>query len=73
MATPISDTAILARFFMLQLKHYIVPTLPRDAIDVESIYPAVLLAHCRPLGLLPTMVSCLQSGLQEMFFQFCNV
>jgi hypothetical protein len=51
----------------------VVPTLPHEAITVDVVYPTVLLAHGRPLGLLPAMVSCIQSGLRSLTTQFCNV
>jgi len=71
--TPISDRALLADFLMLWLKKCMVPTLPHEAISIDVVYPKVLLAHGRPLGLLPAMVSCIQSGLRLLTTQFCNV
>jgi len=50
-----------------------VPTLPHEVLAVDIIYPAVLLAHVPPLGLLPTMASCLQSGLHMLTLSFCCV
>lgn len=38
----------------------VVPTLSREVIPVEVIYPAILLAIGQLLGLLPTMVCRLQ-------------
>ena len=37
------------------------------------VYPAVLLTYGCSLSLLPTMVDCLQSGLQVLTKSFCNV
>lgn len=71
--TAISYKALLVGFPMLWLKKCVAPTLPHEAITVDVVYPAVLLAYGRPLGLLPAMVSCLQSGLRVLTTQFCNV
>ena len=49
------------------------PTLPHEVIIVDIIYPTVLLAHDRPLSLLPAMVGCLQSGLRVLCQSFCRV
>jgi hypothetical protein len=70
--TPISDRALLAGFLMLWLKRCVVPTTPHEAISIEVVYPAVMLAYGRPLGLLPAMVGCLQSGLRVLTTSFCN-
>ena len=58
---------------MLWLKKCVGPTLPHEAITINVVYPAILLAHGRPLGLLPAMVSCIQSGLRVLTTQFCNM
>ena len=50
-----------------------VPTRPHEVITADVVYPAVLLAHGKSLGLLPAMVGCLQSGLRLLTTQFCNV
>jgi hypothetical protein len=70
--TPISDRALLAGFLMLWLKKCVVPTLPHEAISMDVVYPAVMLACGRPIGLLPAMVSCLQSGLRVLTTAFCR-
>ena len=70
--TPISDRALLAGFLMLWLKKCVVPTLPHEAISMDVVYPAVMLAYGRPIGLLPAMVSCLQSGLRVLTTSFCR-
>nr|ABD63197.1 hypothetical protein 20.t00049 [Asparagus officinalis] len=61
---PISNAALLAGFLMLWLKRCVVPTRPVDALAIEVVYPAVLLAHGRPVSLLSAMVGCLQYGLR---------
>lgn len=65
--------ALFAGFLMLWLKKCMVPTLPHEVVTLDVVYPAVLLAHGRPLGLLPAIVSCVQSGLHVLSSQFCNV
>jgi len=70
---PISDKALFAGFLMLWVKWCVVSTLPHEVIVTDIVYPTVLLAYGRLLGLLPAMVSCLQSGLQILCHSFCNV
>ena len=72
-ATPISDMALLAGFLMLWLKRCVVPTRPIDAVMIEVAYPAVLLAHGRPINLLSAMTCCLQHGLRELCLEFIQV
>ena len=57
---------------MLWLKRCVVPTTPQEAISINVVYPAVMLAFGRPMGLLPAMVSCLQSGLITLTINFCH-
>ena len=59
-----SDRVLLAGFLMLWLKRCIVPTPPHKVIIADVVYPTFLFVYGRPLGLLPTMVGYLQSGLQ---------
>ena len=47
--------------------------LPHKVTVVDAVYSAVLLAYGRSLSLLPTMVGCLQSGLQVLCRSFSNV
>lgn len=61
---------MIARFLMLWLKQCIVPSLPKDAIAINMLYPVVLLAYGRPFGLLSAMVCNLQSGLQMLYDDF---
>nr|ABD63154.1 hypothetical protein 20.t00006 [Asparagus officinalis] len=63
---PISDTALLAGFFMIWLKRCVVPSRPIESILAEVVYPAVLLAHGRPVSLLTAMVGCIQNGLRVL-------
>lgn len=44
-----------------------------EAILVDIVYPVVLLAHKRPLSLLPMIFCCLQLGLCICSTQFCKV
>ena len=55
------------------LKRYVVPKLSHEVFVADVVYPAVLLAHGRPLGLIPTMVSSLQSGLRVLTLSLCHV
>ena len=43
----ISNRALLAGFLLLWLKKCVVPTLPHEALVVDVVYRAVLLAHGR--------------------------
>lgn len=56
---------------MLWLNLCIVPSIPQDAITIEVVYPAVLLANGKTLGLLPAMVCKLQNDLWELAVEFC--
>jgi len=58
---------------MLWLKRCVVPTLPHEIIVAAVVYPAIILAQGRSLGLLPVMIGCLQSGLRVLCQSFCNV
>jgi len=40
------------------------PMLPHEVLAAGVVYPADLLAHGRPLGLLSVILSCFQSGLR---------
>ena len=55
------------------LKRCVVPTLPHEVIVTDVVYPAILLAHGRSLGLPPAMVGCLQNGFRVLCQSFCNV
>ena len=70
---PISDRALLAGFFMLWLKRYVVPTLPYEVIVADVVYPTVLLAHEKSISLLPAMVAGIQSGLRVLTKSLCQV
>jgi len=50
-----------------------VPTQCHEVIFTDVVYPAILLAYGRSLGLLPAMVGYLQSGLQVLYQIFSNV
>jgi len=69
----ISDRALLAVFLMLWLKRCVMPTLSHEIRAANVVYPAVLLDHDRPLGLLPVMMRCLQSGLRMLTLSFCHM
>lgn len=42
---PVSDKGLIPRFLMLWLKRSIVPSLLKDAIAINVVYPVVLLAY----------------------------
>jgi len=58
---------------MLWLKRWIVPTLLHEVLATDIVYPAILQAHGRPLGLLLATMSYLQSGLRVLTLSFCRV
>lgn len=58
---------------MLLLKRCIMPSLSKDAIAIEVVYPRVLLTHEKPLGLPHTMVCKLQNVLCKLVTDFCWV
>lgn len=66
----VSDKSLIARFLMLWLKRYIIPSLPKDAIPINVVYPTVLLVYGRPFVLFPAIVSNLQSGLRALSNSF---
>ena len=70
---PISDRALLAGFLMLWLKRCVVPTLPREVIITDVVYPAVLLAYGKSIAHLPAMVAGIQSGLRALVKSLCQV
>ena len=63
---PILDRALLAGFLMQWLKRCVVFTLPHEVIVVDIVYPTILLSYGRSLGLLPAIISCLQSEVQVL-------
>jgi len=64
---------LLARFLILWLKRCVVLTLPHEVIVADVVYPVVLLAFGQGIALLPTMVGCIQSGLQALTKTFYKV
>lgn len=58
---------------MLWLKRWVEPSLPKEAILIDVVYPAARLAHGRSLRLLLTMVCSLQNGLRELHTEFWKV
>jgi len=58
---------------MRWMKRCVMPTLPHEVLAADVIYPIVLLAHDRLLGLLSAMMSCFQSGLRVLTLSFCHV
>ena len=58
---------------MLWLKKCVVPTLSHEVIIADVAYPDVLLAYGWSLGLLPTVVGCLQSRIRVLCQSFCNM
>ena len=65
-----SDQALLAGFLMLWLKRYVVLMLPHEAIVVDVVYPAVLLAHRTSTAFFLAMVAGIQSGLRALAKSF---
>lgn len=51
------------------LKRCALPSLTKDAIAKDMVYPAVLLTY----GLLPAVVCRLPNGLHELTIEFCQV
>lgn len=49
------------------------PSLPKEAIAIDVMYLAVLLAHGRSLGLLPVIICSLLNGLRELYTEFTKV
>lgn len=50
---------------MLWLKRCVMPSLTKEAIAIDVVYPAVHLPYDRSLGLLLLMVCSLLNGLRE--------
>lgn len=71
--TPLSNSALIAGYIILWLKKCVIPSILKEALAVGMVYLAVLLAHGRPLVLLPGMVYGIQSGLGFLTEQFCHV
>ena len=68
---PILGMALRADFLMIWLKRCVVPMLPHEDLATNVVYPAILLAHGRPLVFLLTMTSYLQSELRALTLSFC--
>jgi len=60
---PISRKALLVGFLSVWLKKCVIPSPPHDRILSCVLFPAVQLAHGKPLGLLPAMVCDIQRDL----------
>ena len=67
----ISQKALLVSFLLAWLKRYAIPSYPHDDITLLVIFSAVQLVYGQLLGLLPTMVCRIQSGLRALTEQFC--
>lgn len=65
---PLSDRSLIAGFLILWFKRCIVPSLPKNAIAINVLYPVVLLACGWPFGL--AMVNNVQSGLRALSNNF---
>jgi len=55
------------------VKRCVVPTLPHKVIVADVVYLMVLLAHRKPITLLPAMVVGIQSRLRALTMSFCQV
>jgi len=71
-AKPMSRKALLVGFLSVWLKKYVVPFPLHDRILSLVLFPAVQLAHDKPIRLLPTMVCCIQRGLRALTKVFCR-
>ena len=69
---PISRKVLLAGFLLVSLKRCVVPSPLHDAILLMALLSAVHLVYGRSLGLLPTMVFCIQRGLHVLTEAFCR-
>jgi len=69
---PMSQKALLARFLSVWLKRCVVPSPSSDVILPTVLLPAIRLVHGLSLGLLPTMVCCIQRGLHTLTEAFCR-
>lgn len=49
------------------------PSLPKDGIAIDVVYPIVLLAHRRSLGLLPAIVCNILNGLRNFHTKFNKI
>ena len=64
--------ALLAGFLSVWLKKCVAPSPSHDGILSWVLFPAIQLAHGKPLGLLPNMVCCIQRGLWALTEGFCR-
>lgn len=69
----VSDRGLFVGFLMLWLKKGIVPSLPKEAIAIDMVYPAVLLTYGQSFGHLPDMICSLLNGLRELHTEFSEV
>ena len=69
---PMSWKALLTGFLSVWLKRYVVSSPSGDVILPTILLPAIRLVHGRSLGLLPTMVCCIQRALHALMEAFCR-
>ena len=69
---PMSRKALLAWFLSVWLKRCVVLSSSSDVVLSTVLLPAIRLVHGRSLGLLPTMVCCIQRGLRALTEAFCR-
>lgn len=65
--------ALFVGFLILWLKHYVIPSAPKEALPVSIIYPIVLLTFDHLPGLLPAMACDILSGLRALMTWFLCV
>ena len=69
---PMSRKALLAGFLSVWLMRCVMPSPSGDIILQTVLLPAVRLVHGHSLGLMPTMVCCIQRGLRALTEAFCR-
>jgi len=69
---PMSRKALLPDFLSVWLKRCVVSSPSSDVILLTVLLPAVRLVHGRSLGLLSTMVCCIQRGLRALTKVLCR-
>ena len=65
-----SKKALLVGFLLVWLKKCVVPSPSNDGILSWVLFPAVQLAHVKPIELLPAMIYCIQRGLWALMEAF---
>ena len=69
---PISQKVLLVGFLLVWLKRCVVSSHSRDVVLPTALLPAVCLVYGCSLGLLLTMVCCIQRGIHALTEAFCR-